>query len=214
MSGNGIGGDRGMMQEFVQQIENTTRESIYGIHTALPGTISAFDPATGMATIRPEGTVAMKNGKRLKYPSVVKVPVIFPRAGGQDTVIAFPVKPGDGCLVIICENDLKPWMSHGKETESDMKFDLTNAVCIPGLFSEGNEAAQKAVEENAVIIKNKEMEMMIKEDRFQVKHEQNRLQMGTDGVNIKCGGKSLSVRDSRIEIEGDLYVSGSIVEGG
>ncbi len=203
-----------MIQEFVQQIENTVREATYDIHTALPGTISAFDPATGMATVKPEGSVARKNGRRLKYPSIVKVPVIFPQASGQDTVIAFPVKPGDGCLVIICENDLKSWMSHGKETESDMKFDLTNAVCIPGLFSAGNEAVQKAADENAVIIKNKEMEMMIKEDRFQVWHEQNRLQMGTDGIEIKCGGNGLRVRDSRIEIEGDLFVSGSIVEGG
>jgi len=201
-----------MMQEFVQQIENTVREATYDIHTALPGTISAFDPASGMATVKPEGTVAMKNGKRLRYPSIVKVPVVFPR--GQDTVIAYPVKPGDGCLIIVCENDMKPWMSHGKETESDMKFDLTNAVCIPGLFSEGDEAVKKAVEENAVIIKNKMMEMMIKEDEFQVEHEQNRLWMGTDGVDIKCGGKSLRVKDSRIEIEGDLFVSGSVVEGG
>lgn len=201
-----------MMQEFVQQIENTVKETTYDMHTALPGTIAAFNPATGMATVKPEGTVAMKNGKRLKYPSIVKVPVVFPR--GKDTVIAYPVKPGDGCLIIICENDLKPWMSHGKETESDMKFDLTNAVCIPGLFSEGDEALQKAVDENAVVIKNKKMEMMIKEDEFKVEHEQNKLWMGTDGVDLKCGGKSLKVRNSRIEVEGDLYVSGSIVEGG
>lgn len=203
-----------MMQEFVQQIENTIREATYDMHTALPGTISSFDPATCMATVRPEGTAAMKNGKRLKYPSIVKVPVVFPQAGGQDTVIAYPVKPGDGCLVIICENDLKPWMSHGKETESDMKFDLTNAVCIPGLFSEGNEAVQKAVEEDAVIIRNRKMEMMMKEDEFQVAHESNRLRMGTEGVDIRCGEKGLSVRDSRIEIKGDLFVSGSITEGG
>lgn len=203
-----------MMQEFVQQIENTVKETIYDMHTALPGTISAFDSATGMATVKPEGTVAMKNGKRLKYPSIVKVPVVFPQAAGQDTVIAFPIKPGDGCLVIICENDLKPWMSHGKETESDMKFDLTNAVCIPGLFSEGTEAIQKAVEEDAIIIKNKDMEMMIKDEEFQIQREQNSMRMGADGVNLKCGGKSLKVRDSRIEIEGDLFVSGSIIEGG
>lgn len=203
-----------MMQEFVQQIENTIRESVYDIHTALPGTISEFDPVTGTATVKPEGSVAMKNGKRLKYPSVVKVPVVFPRAGGQDTVIAYPVKPGDGCLVIVCENDLKPWMSHGKETESDMKFDLTNAVCIPGLFSEGTEAMQKAVDEKAIIIRNKNMELMLKEDEFRVEREQSEVRMGADGVNLKCGGKSLKIKNSRIEIEGDLFVNGSIVEGG
>lgn len=203
-----------MIQEFVQQVENTISEAIYGIHTALPGTISSFDPATGMATIKPEGTVAMKNGQMLKYPTIVRVPVVFPQAGGQDTVIAYPVKPGDGCVIIVCENDLKPWMSHGKETASDMKFDLTNAVCIPGLFSEGNEAMQKAVAEDAIIIQNKDMEMVLKSDEFQVKYEQNSVWMGDDGVNLKCGEKSLTVKESRIEIEGDLVVSGSVTEGG
>lgn len=203
-----------MMQEFVQQMEDTVRESMYGIHTALPGTISAFDPSTGMATVKPEGSVAMKNGKRLKYPSIVKVPVVFPQAGGQDIVIAYPVKPGDGCVLIICENDLKPWMSHGKETESDMKFDLTNAVCIPGLFSEGTEAVQKAVDENAVIVRNRTMELMLKEDEFRVEHEQNAVQMDAEGIGLKCGEKSLTVRQSHIEIKGDLWVSGSIMEGG
>lgn len=202
-----------MMQEFVQQMENTIREATYDMHTALPGTISEFDPASGMATVKPEGSVAMKNGKRLKYPSIVRVPVVFPQAGGQDTVIAYPLKPGDGCLVIVCENDLKPWMSHGKETESDMKFDLTNAVCIPGLFSEGNAALLKAADEKAVIIKNKEMEMMLKEDKMQIEYGQNCILMENNKVSLACGGKSLKVTGSRIEIEGDLFVSGSI-EGG
>lgn len=202
-----------MMQEFVQQIENTIREATYDMHTALPGTITEFDPAAGMATVKPEGSTAMKNGKRLKYPSIVKVPVVFPQTGGQDAVIAYPVKPGDGCLVIICENDLKPWMSHGKETESDMKFDLTNAVCIPGLFSEGNEALQKAVDENAVVIKNKDMEMMLKEDELQIEYKQNRIQMDKDKVQLKCGDRSLAVKKERVEVEGDLFVKGFIIEG-
>lgn len=202
-----------MMQEFVQQLENTVREATYDMHTALPGTIAEFDPAAGMATVKPEGSVAMKNGKRLKYPSIVRVPVIFPQAGGQNMVIAYPVKPGDGCLVIICENDLKPWMSHGKETESDMKFDLTNAVCIPGLFCEGNAAMQKAVDENAVVIKNKDMEMMIKGDKMQIAYGQNCMLMEDNKISLACGKKSLRVTESRIEIEGDLFVNGSI-EGG
>lgn len=202
-----------MMQEFVQQISDTIREATYDIHTALPGTISEFDPETGMAVVKPEGSVAMKNGQRLKYPSIVKVPVVFPQASSQDVVIAYPVKSGDGCIVIICENDLKPWMSHGKETESDMKFDLTNAVCIPGLFSEGNEAVQKAVNEDAIVLKNKDMEMILKEDEVQIEYRQNRIRLDEDEIHLKCGEKCLAVKKSRVEIEGDLFVSGSI-EGG
>ena len=200
-----------MMQEFVQQVEETIKEATYDIHTALPGTITEFDPASGMATVKPEGTMAMKNGKKIKYPSIVKVPVIFPR--GQNTVIAYPVKAGDGCMILVCENDLKPWMSHGMETDSDMKFDLTNAVCIPGLYSEGNEIIQKAVEEDAIILKNEDMEVSIKKNELLVEYGENNICLGENKVLLKSGQSSMTVNDSGINIEGNLHVNGTI-EGG
>jgi hypothetical protein len=95
-----------------------------------------------------------------------------------------------------------------------MKFDLTNAVCIPGLYSEGNEAMRKAIDEKAIVIKNKDMEMMLKEDELQIEYKQNRIQMDKDRVRLKCGERSLAVNQERVEIDGDLFVKGSIVEGG
>lgn len=197
-----------MMQEFVQQIENVVREATYDIHTALPGTIEAFDPASGMAVVKPQATMVMKNGTKLNYPSIVKVPVIFPR--GQNTVIAYPVIPGDGCMVIVSENDMKPWMSHGKETDSDMKFDLTNAVCIPGLYGEGNKTMQKAQEENAIIIKNEDMELMLKKDGLSAEYRGSRIKMEETAVNLACGGCSISLADSGIQIKGNLNVDGVV----
>ena len=96
-----------MMQEMVQEIENTIREATYDMHTAVPGTIAEYDAESGMASVKPEGTITMRTGEKLDYPTIVKVPVVFPQANGQKAAIAYPVKPGDGCLVIICENDLK-----------------------------------------------------------------------------------------------------------
>lgn len=200
-----------MMQEFVQQVEETVREATYDIHTALPGTIAAFDASTGMATVKPEGTVSMKNGKKLKYPSIVKVPVVFPQ--GKDVSIAFPVKAGDGCMIIICENDLKPWMSHGKETASDMKFDLTNAVCIPGLHNEGNEALKKAVEENAIVLKNEEMEIVVKKDEVSIKYGKSCFSLNENSLHMAYGQCNMSINNSGVEINGNLSVSGNI-EGG
>ena len=85
-----------MMQEFVQQIENAVREAVYDMHTAIPGTITAYDAATGRASVHPEGRLTMKNGKQLNYPPIVGVPVVFPQGAGQKASIAYPVKPGDG----------------------------------------------------------------------------------------------------------------------
>lgn len=198
------------MQEFVQQIEDVVREASYDIHTALPGTIAEFDPETGMAAVKPEGTMTMKNGEQLTYPSIVRVPVVFPQANGQNTMIAYPVKPGDGCLIIICENDLKPWMSHGKETDSNMKFDLTNAVCIPGLFGEAGEALIKAIEEDAIILKNEEMELALKKDGMEAQYQESRIQMGAEEVRQECSGCSISVSSLGVVIEGDLTVHGVV----
>ena len=200
-----------MIQEFAHQIEETIREATYDIHTAIPGTISSFDPVSGMATVKPEGTMAMKNGKKLKYPSIVKVPVILPQ--GKEATIAYPIKQGDGCIIIVCENDLKPWMSHGQETASDMKFDLSNAVCIPGLYSEGNEAVQKAIDEDAIVIKNKDMEMTVKKDELQIEYGNNRICLDKGNVNLQCGQCSITLNDSTVKIKGDLLVSG-VIEGG
>lgn len=197
-----------MMQEFVQQIENVVREATYDIHTALPGTIETFDPASGMAVVKPEGTMIMKNGTKLSYPSIVKVPVIFPR--GQNTMIAYPVNPGDGCMIIVSENDMKPWMSHGKETDSDMKFDLTNAVCIPGLYGEGSEAMQKAQEENAIILKNEDTELTLKKDGLSAEYRGSRIKMEETVVNLECGGCSISLNESGIQIKGNLNVDGVV----
>lgn len=193
-----------MMQEFVQQVENTVREATYDIHTAIPGTIINFDAVSGMAEVKPEGTITMKTGEKLAYPTIIKVPVVFPQGGGQEAVIAFPVKAGDGCLVIVCENDLKPWASHGRETDSNMKFDLTNSVCIPGLFTEGNEAIKKAVEEDAVVIKNGKLELVLKKDGMKAVCPDCSVKMEGNGIKVECG---------EVIVEGNLKVTGTITGG-
>ena len=38
-----------MLQELVQEIENTARSVLGEIHTALPGKIVSFSPGSGMA---------------------------------------------------------------------------------------------------------------------------------------------------------------------
>ncbi len=202
------------MQEFVQQIEDVVREASYDIHTALPGTIAEFDPESGMASVKPEGVMTMKNGEKLPYPTIVKVPVVFPQASSQNVVIAYPVNPGDGCLILVCENDLKPWMSHGKETDSNMKFDLTNSVCIPGLFGEAAGALQKAVEEDAIILKNEEMELALKKDGMEAQYQGSRIQVGAEEIRQECCGCSVSVGGFGIVIDGDLTVHGAITESG
>ena len=54
-----------MIQEVVQEIENTVRDGLKGIHTAMPGEITSFDPGSGRATVKPNGQYTSSSGKRM-----------------------------------------------------------------------------------------------------------------------------------------------------
>jgi len=139
-----------MMQELIQSLINTMRQEIGGIHTAFPGTIISFDPTTSLATVQPMVKFPIPKGGSMDYPHISGVPVIFPQS--SDAVVAFPVKAGDGCLVVVSERSIDYWM-YGRETNTNLSFDLTNAICIPGLFMKPNSAISEACQKNAVVVK-------------------------------------------------------------
>jgi sirohydrochlorin ferrochelatase len=65
--------------------------------------------------------------------------------------MAFPVKKGDSCLIIVSEVELDSWRSDA-ESDGSLRFDLTSAVVIPGLLKKGNAISKKAAKENAVVV--------------------------------------------------------------
>ena len=139
-----------MLQEFVQQIKKLVDRSIREIHTAMPGQIVSFDPETGLATVVPTMKFRKPGGGTVDYPQVSGVPVVFPQACGGKATIAYPVSAGDSCLIIIAEQALDFWM-YGQMTDTDLAFDLTNAICIPGLFNTANPVMADACAQNAII---------------------------------------------------------------
>ena len=80
MQGETFGGERIMQQEFIQQIINTIRENIEGLHTACPGTIVSFDTETGLATVLPSMKFKTPSGEVIDYPQITGVPAASPVA--------------------------------------------------------------------------------------------------------------------------------------
>lgn len=139
-----------MMQELVDQINRTARKATEGMHTALPGRIEKFDPGTGLATVKPVAKFKKPNGETMDFPVVSGVPVVFPQSANVS--IAWPIKEGDGCLLVFAESALDYWM-YGKETDTALKFDLSNAIAIPGISPKGRDAMQTACAEDAAVVK-------------------------------------------------------------
>ena len=140
-----------MVQELVDQLNKMAKKAVNGIHTALPGVVQSFDPATGLAVVKPTAKYKKPDGSTIEFPEISGVPVLFPQGAAQNVSIAYPVAAGDGCLLIVSEQSLDLWM-YGRETESDLPFDLTNSIALVGLFAKAGPGAAAACAENAVVV--------------------------------------------------------------
>ena len=57
-----------MTNEFVQKIRDDTDKRIGEVHTAFPGTIVSYDPATNMAEVLPGIQLKKPDGTKMDYP--------------------------------------------------------------------------------------------------------------------------------------------------
>jgi hypothetical protein len=172
-----------MLQEFTQQVKSFINDALGGVHTAIPGKIISFDASSGEAVVLPAGAFRKPGGGALDFPQISGVPVLFPQSAGQSAVIAYPVKPGDGCLLVFAEQSLDTWKS-GAQSGEILTHDLTNAVAIVGLFARASPLVKEACEKDAIVIDK----------------DGKRITVRRDGVTLSGG----------VVIEGDITVNGNL----
>lgn len=109
------------------------------VHKAMPATVTAYDPVTNTAFVRPgvkQATYSATDDSRSyqDLPDIPFVPVIFPRAGGF--VMRMPVRPGDSVLLVFCDTSLAEWRESGgvAEPQDARRHSLGWPVAIPGFF--------------------------------------------------------------------------------
>lgn len=177
-----------MNGEFVEQIKQTMAAGLDQVHTCTPGKIVSFDPATCQATVLPAMKIKKPDGKMLDYPQITGVPVLFPQSSAQGVTIAYPVKAGDGCLILFAEQALDQFL-YQRDTGTDLKFDLTNAVAIVGLFAQGNSVMAEATSSNAVILDAK-------------------------GTRVKVQGGLVQIDAAAVKINGNVTITGDLTTTG
>lgn len=185
------------MQEFAQQVEETARAVVDEIHTAIPGTIISFNHGSGTATVKPRGKYVTADGKRFDYPQISDVPVTFPFCQTVGAGIAFPIMKGDSCLIIISEVELDEWRT-GAESEGSLRFDLTSAICVPGLLKGRREIISKACQNKAVVVAAGGTEIVVSEDV----------------AVITSGDTKMTISGDGVAVSGDLKVDGNISSTG
>ena len=153
-----------MMQEFTQEVKNLTLDMIRDVHTATPGRIISFDPDKCEATVLPLARFKKPDGTMMDFPPVSSAPVFFMQGSGQGATIVYPVKSGDECLILYSEQALDIWRVSAERTPTDLRFDLTNAIVIAGLFARANPLVREAINKDAVIIDRNGSRVMLLPD--------------------------------------------------
>ena len=186
-----------MTNEFVQKIRDDTDKRIGEVHTAFPGTIVSYDPATNMAEVLPGIQLKKPDGTKMDYPKISGVPVCCVQASGQNAVVALPIKAGDGCMVVVSEKAIDKWL-YGQETDTDLYHDITNAMCVPGMFAKGCAVQQEACSTGKII----------------VDCDGARGEFGEGKATLKAGGAKVDVGGGGVQVQGNLTVAGAITASG
>lgn len=150
------------VDHIVDAITETVNNMLSGVHTCLPGVIDKYDPANAEAEVKPQIKKIYKNGEVIALPAIVAVPVVFPRS--RNSIIHFPLGRGDGVLIMFSERSLERWLSLGGDQEpgDPRRFDLTDAIAIPGLFHFG--AGAVADNNEDLIVKHHDTGVRIKKN--------------------------------------------------
>lgn len=154
-----------MAQRLIDEIQRLIDDTLTGVHTAMPGTITA---ASGMtASVKPSVTFKTADGKSMAYPNISGCPIVLPMSANGKIGVAFPVSAGDACLIVCCESTLSQWQSGNYQ--SGLRFGLSNAICVPCLLKSAPAAVAKAKAKNAAILFSEENEVLVGKDEIHAK---------------------------------------------
>ena len=195
-----------MIQEVVQQVEDTVKDVLGSVHTAMPGKVVAVYPETGMIDAQPVGSYHC-SGIEMEYPVIPGIPLCISAYVSEEKEIAacFPVHEDDTVLLIFTEQSLSALLTETDEGQSDERFELQNAIAIPGLAKMPVMAQQKANEEDCYLIVNGEdVSIRLSEEEIEIKAPRIIME-AEEGITLSA---------ESVQVTGEMQVSASLSVGG
>ena len=104
----------------------------------MPAIVVEYNESTQLCKVQPAFKRSFVDGTSASRPIIGNVPVVFPRSskGG----VNFPVAKDDTVLLVFSQRSMDDWKDRGGEVELDdfRLHIITDAVAIPGLFTNGS----------------------------------------------------------------------------
>lgn len=189
-----------MIQKFVEAVNTRCRQIMEDlIHTIA---ISKVEKVTEnrLADVTPELKVVTDDGREVPYPKISGAKVFFPGGVGGKVGIVYPFKQGDKCVTLFGEGG----------SGSDLKWDLSNAILLPGFVDSVPDQAKKAGEDEALILFADDSTVKIEKDQIEIKLQSSLVTVKKDQIEIKQGNTTAVVDSGSIQMMGDVKVTGNI----
>lgn len=153
------------------------------VHTCLPGKIIKVRDNNEVDVQPLLKQLFMTSKAAESIPAMQNVPVIVPR--GTDYWIKLPIAVGDTGLILFSERSLDIWLEQGGEVDPDdvRKFDLSDAMFIPGLYPFDQQLPGDATE---LTLHNALAEIVMKKSgKFKITNGTNELVDLTEQLTIQ-----------------------------
>lgn len=126
---------------LAETIQTGIEASISELNVARPGKVTAYDPITNTAVVKPmvkNAIYSVEDDERSyeELPEIPFVPVIWPRAGSY--VVTMPLSVGDTVLLVFCDASMAEWLETGTlgEPRDARRHSIGWPVAFPGLCPE------------------------------------------------------------------------------
>ncbi len=128
--------------DMLDVLELFERRLLDNIHTAMPGRIERYDPATQRADVQPlvrrrvpKADTDQREHVYEELPLIPSVRVLHPRGGGA--FVHLPIATGDTVLLVFCEIGIGHWEAGDgsiSDAGDERRHHLAHAVAIPGMY--------------------------------------------------------------------------------
>lgn len=176
------------------------------IHTSAPSKVGKVEN-NHTAKLTPNLKVTTDDGREVPYPEISGTIILMPCGAGGTVGFAFPVKSDDGCLALFNEGG----------SGTDLKWDLSNAALLPGLYQSPGEQVKKAGSEEAAIMFAPSSTITVTKDKIEIKKDDTKITVTSDSIKMEKGSTTVTASTSSVDvvspslsIKGNTKVNGNI----
>jgi hypothetical protein len=134
------------------------KAALGGVRVCIPAVVVAYDRAaqTITAQVVVRSRYLDENGQPVTYlpKPIPNVPVQFPAGGGGS--LTFDLEAGDPVTLLVADRSLDEWKTTGQEDNTPAhprRFDLTDAIALPGGQSPATPLPGAAVADGAAVLR-------------------------------------------------------------